>query len=361
MHMTSIESGVTVFCNSVLGARSNRDGFFSVYAAIAGGYPRFGYHFDENRVGSHLVRVEAALENVSDFTCLGFHVGKILGSQVPVVTGFTRRPTLDELDGFGAGLATTGSVSMFIIPQITPPFATVEQAFAGRRPVQDLVVRQSDIDAVYDGFDPAGPGDRVDFVHLGCPACLVRGDEGVWAPVRRPDGGNGRRALDHGDRGDRPLRPQARGMNARTIRGRGIVRGTATGTALISPEPISFLGDLDIQTGQVVNSTLTLYGQSVAGRVLVIPYSVGSAGAWRFLYQLSVHGTNPSAIVTQAAPDSSLVQGAILAKVPLVCDLEPARFAALRTGDELTVDGTIGMVTVVAGEARPGRATSRAH
>ena len=31
-HMTSIESTVTIFCNSILGARSNRDGFFSVYA-----------------------------------------------------------------------------------------------------------------------------------------------------------------------------------------------------------------------------------------------------------------------------------------------------------------------------------------
>ena len=169
MHMTSIESGVTVFCNSVLGARSNRDGFFSVYAAIAGRYPRFGYHLDENRVGSHLVRVEAALENVTDFTCLGFHVGRIVGTQVPVFTGFGRRPTLDELDGLGAGLATTGSVSMFIVPGITPPFATVEQAFNRRPPVQDLVVRQSDIDAVYEGFDQATPGERVDFVHLGCP------------------------------------------------------------------------------------------------------------------------------------------------------------------------------------------------
>lgn len=137
-------------------------------------------------------------------------------------------------------------------------------------------------------------------------------------------------------------------MNRRLVRGRGIVPGSATGSALVSPEPISFLGDLDIQTGRVVNSTLALYRQSVAGRVLAIPYSVGSAGAWRFLYQLFVHGTNPSAIVTQAVPDSSLVQGAILAKVPLVCELERTGFAALRTGDELTVDGTNGLVTVMA-------------
>lgn len=53
MHMTSIESTVTIFCNSVLGARSNRDGFFAVYAGIAGRYPRFGYHLDEVRRGTH--------------------------------------------------------------------------------------------------------------------------------------------------------------------------------------------------------------------------------------------------------------------------------------------------------------------
>jgi phosphomecalonate degydratase small subunit len=135
-------------------------------------------------------------------------------------------------------------------------------------------------------------------------------------------------------------------MNARQIRGRGIVRGAATAVALVSPEPISFLGDLDIRSGQVVNSTLALHGQSVAGRVLVIPFSVGSAGAWRFLYQMFVHNTNPTAIVARTLPDSSLVQGAILAKVPLVCQLEPAEFTAIRTGDELTVDGTTGLVTI---------------
>jgi predicted aconitase len=168
-HMTSIESGVTVFCNSVLGARSNRDGFFSLYAAITGRYPRFGYHLDENRVGTHLVRVEAALGTVSDFSCLGFHVGGLVGTQVPVFTGFARRPTLDELDALGAGLATTGGVSMFIVPGVTPPFETLDEAFAGRPPGAEIDVRQPDIDAVYAGFGRAGPGDPVDFVHLGCP------------------------------------------------------------------------------------------------------------------------------------------------------------------------------------------------
>ena len=169
MHMTSIESGVTVFCNSVLGARSNRDGFFSVYAALTGRYPRFGYHLDENRIGTHLVRVEADLANITDYSCLGYHLGKIVGTDVPVFSGLPHKPTLDELDALGAGLATTGGVSMFIVPGTTPPITSIEQAFAGRKPSEELVVRQADIDAVYASFGNTPAGGAVDFVHLGCP------------------------------------------------------------------------------------------------------------------------------------------------------------------------------------------------
>ncbi|HEX9550565.1 MAG TPA: aconitase X catalytic domain-containing protein [Candidatus Limnocylindrales bacterium] len=169
-HMTSIESGVTVFCNSVLGARSNRDGFFSVYAAIAGRYPRFGYHLDENRVGTHRVRVEARLETITDYGCLGYHVGKIVGTGVPVFLGLEgRRPSLDELDALGAGLATTGGVSMFIVPGVTPPYADEAAAFRGRRATEELLVGDPEIDAVYAAFGGPAEGEAVDFVHLGCP------------------------------------------------------------------------------------------------------------------------------------------------------------------------------------------------
>lgn len=168
-HMTSIESTVTVFCNSVLGARCNRDGFFSVYAAMTGRYPRFGYHLDESRVGTHLVRVEARLDNVSDFSALGYHAGGIVGSGVPVFPTFPTRPTLDELDALGATLATSGAVSMFIVPGVTPPYESLDDAFAGARAREEIVVRQLDVDAVYEGFGSTPAGGEIDFVHLGCP------------------------------------------------------------------------------------------------------------------------------------------------------------------------------------------------
>jgi predicted aconitase len=77
--MTSLESTVTIFANSVVGARCNRDGFFAVYAAIAGRYPKFGYHLDETRRGTHLVAVDVDLHCTSDYSRLGFYVGLMVG------------------------------------------------------------------------------------------------------------------------------------------------------------------------------------------------------------------------------------------------------------------------------------------
>lgn len=130
------------------------------------------------------------------------------------------------------------------------------------------------------------------------------------------------------------------------IAARGVVRGKASGPALVSSEGISFLGDLDIGTGRVVNRTHQIEGHRVAGTVLVLPHSVGSAGAWRFLYQMQVHGTHPVAIVQNSLPDSSLVQGAILGGIPIVCEPEVDVTTTIRSGDMVDVDGDAGLVTV---------------
>ena len=166
-HMTSIESTVTIFYNSVVGAKSNRDGFFAVYAALTGRYPRFGYHLDENRVGTHRVVVEADIQCPTDLSCAGFAIGRAVGSGVPVITGLKQRPGLIELDAMGSALATSGGVALYIIPGLTPPFADEHAAFAGRK-FDDVVIRNADIEAVYEEF--RGPvGAAVDIVNVGCP------------------------------------------------------------------------------------------------------------------------------------------------------------------------------------------------
>lgn len=147
--------------------------------------------------------------------------------------------------------------------------------------------------------------------------------------------------------------------NTRLVRARGIVPGTASGPALVSPAGLSFLGDIDIRTGSIVNQAHPLQGQIVTGRVLVIPHSVGSAGAWRFLYQLFVHGRHPAAIISAALPDSSLVQGAILAHVPVLCEPDTDLLAAIRTDDLVIVNAAEGTIEVR--EACPTRAGTDSH
>lgn len=126
--------------------------------------------------------------------------------------------------------------------------------------------------------------------------------------------------------------------------GRGIVKGQASGPAMISATALSFLGDVDIRSGLIVGRANDLLGRSVAGAVLVLPATRGSAGAWRFLYQLKVHGTHPAAIVIRELPDASVVQGAFLAAVPIVVVTEADFWAVIADGDMLTIDGVSGTV-----------------
>lgn len=165
-HMASIESGVTVFCNSVLGAKSNRDGFFAVYAGMTGRYPRFGLHLDENRKPTHEVTVEAAPDGTTDFTALGYAIGAEVTNAIPLIRGLERRPNLDELDALGIGMATSGGVAMFILPGVTPPYSETDGDIAQGLPSIDI--RESDLRAVYDDFC-SGEETGFDIVHLGCP------------------------------------------------------------------------------------------------------------------------------------------------------------------------------------------------
>ena len=131
-------------------------------------------------------------------------------------------------------------------------------------------------------------------------------------------------------------------------RGKGVVKGTASGPALLSATSISFLGDVEITTGKVVGPMSDLCGLCIAGSVLLAPSSRGSAGAWRFIYQLRKHDTHPVAIAMREMPDPSVVQGAILSQIPIVVGLPETLWTTIGTGQRLILDGTEGAVSYAA-------------
>ena len=132
----------------------------------------------------------------------------------------------------------------------------------------------------------------------------------------------------------------------RVIRARGLVAGKARGPALVAREAVSFLGDVDIRSGEIVGDLPSVKGRRMGGCVLVFPGSMGSAGAWRFLYQQFVHGTHPVALIAVQLPDPSIVQGAMMAGIPVVCEPDEDVVNRIDDGELLAVDGEAGTIAV---------------
>lgn len=121
------------------------------------------------------------------------------------------------------------------------------------------------------------------------------------------------------------------------MKGRIIKEGRAQGTALVSPEPIGFLGGVDPETGLVIEKGHPLEGQSVAGRVLVFPTGKGSTVGSYTLYRLARKGLAPAAIIN-AQSEPIVAVGAIIADIPMVDQVDIERIV---TGDQVSIEGEV--------------------
>lgn len=165
-HMAFGDTGVAIYCNSVLGARSNFEGGPSALAAgLTGFTPRYGYHLDGCRRGSLLIETTWTPNELHEWGALGGVVGRLAGDywQVPVITGFDRTPGSDELKHFGAAMASFGSVALFHIDGVTPEAGA---AFDGARPAAKRV-GPNDVAALLAEY--ASGGDSVDVVVFSAP------------------------------------------------------------------------------------------------------------------------------------------------------------------------------------------------
>ena len=167
------ESSAVIYANSVLGARTNREGGPSALAAaLTGKAPAYGMHLPENRYGKVLVHVPRPLKGIADYGTLGYFIGGIAGQDIPVFTGIPVSVTFDELKSLGSSLATSGAVSLFHIVGVTPEAPTVEAAFGGKRPEKTIEYTAEDEEKVAEHLN-LEKSDHVDWVYIGCPQCSI--------------------------------------------------------------------------------------------------------------------------------------------------------------------------------------------
>lgn len=123
--------------------------------------------------------------------------------------------------------------------------------------------------------------------------------------------------------------------------GRSICPGLAEGQALVTRQGVSFLGGVDPETGVITEVDHELHGQSVAGKVLVLPALKGSAGGMWIIIRLARAGLGPKAVVVTKA-DTILVGAVIMGEIPTIDCLAVDPLDLVKTGDLVRVDGDKG-------------------
>jgi predicted aconitase len=168
-HCAWMESSAVVYCNSVLGARTNTEGKESTgAAALTGRIPYWGFHIDGNRRGTHRVDVEIEVNDIMDWGLLGYWLGETVEDEIPVLTGTLINPALIKLKHFGAAASSSGGVEMYHLPGTTPEARSLDEAFAGRPIAATLRYGPSQRRRAYENLNCASER-KIDFVMLGCP------------------------------------------------------------------------------------------------------------------------------------------------------------------------------------------------
>ena len=168
------ESNAVVFCNSVLGARTNRYGdFLDIACAISGRAPDYGLHRTENRRATVVFDVshldpDFVFSDVA-WPVMGNLYGRVIGDAIGVITGLRFRPWEDILKAFGATAASAGAVGLFHVAGATPEAPDEATALGHVPPVERIVVTPELIRDARRRLSTAERADRIDAVAIGSP------------------------------------------------------------------------------------------------------------------------------------------------------------------------------------------------
>jgi len=164
-HIAWSESSAVTFANSVIGAKTNREGGPSALAAaFVGKTPCYGLHLDENRVPDVHVQINAELTKLSDWGALGYAIGKKAENKIAYITG-VKAVELDELKSFCASVVTYGAKPLFYMKGVTPGAELQAQ------PKEIVTIEQADIKQAYDEINDEVSD--IELVCVGCPHCSI--------------------------------------------------------------------------------------------------------------------------------------------------------------------------------------------
>ena len=130
------------------------------------------------------------------------------------------------------------------------------------------------------------------------------------------------------------------------LRCRKIAEGSAEGEIIVSSDAICFYL-VEPETGIIVEKNHALEGQSIAGKILVMPSGKGSSVVQADgLYKLMKHDKAPKGIIVEF-PDPVLVSSAIIMEIPTVMKVEKSFYEIIRTGSRIRLDADRQIISIL--------------
>jgi len=177
------ESNAIVFCNSVLGARTERYGDFSdIACAITGRVPDAGLHRAEARRAVLVLRLgsdvpRGLFEDDALYPVLGIVLGRRAGSRVGVIDGLPPGISEERLKAIGAAAASSGAVAMFHAVGSTPEAPSLESALQRGEPEEVVQIGLGELRAARAELttapEGAPEGTPIGTVSLGTPHASI--------------------------------------------------------------------------------------------------------------------------------------------------------------------------------------------
>ena len=168
-HLAWAESSAVCYANSVIGARTNREGGPSALAsAITGKTPNYGYHQEINRHGQVLFNIKTSIKGTDEFGVLGKLIGDKLGEvgkKIPYISGIPIA-SVEELKSFCASIATYGGTALFHMEDITPEYDKYP------KPSElSFEINKTDMDKARSEL--IDKDIETDFISIGCPHASI--------------------------------------------------------------------------------------------------------------------------------------------------------------------------------------------
>lgn len=129
------------------------------------------------------------------------------------------------------------------------------------------------------------------------------------------------------------------------LKGRKVIGGVAEGEAVVTKQPVSFLGGVNPDSGMVVEKGHEIEGKSITKKIFVFPHGKGSTAGPYIIYAMSKRKTGPAGMINVEA-EPIIAVGAAMGNIPMVDELDKNPLEVIGMGDHVRIDGDRGIVEI---------------